>query len=581
MGQDNSTQQNPITTPDNHTILNNSQWHSYTQTKSNLTNKPGTIFTHKYTSPQSWQETINYLKYIRTLRHPNILKYSSSYTIPNDRIELIISPTISLTQFIPHCSKSNTIQGIRELVSAILFLHDSAKVCHLGISVGEVFIDNFNGCWLLGGFGLARKIVSTVNNEILSLEKFNLLKKQLNEDEAELTNCTSIDVWLFKQFIDDVIEATKYNSLLEDLLDWLDTNWFELQFEDILNHETLNNSVTETIEMLTNISIMDRHAKRKFLESLPSRLNTLDESVLAFRITQLIFSTHLYMEQLVRNNIIPLLLIPKCKKFSKEISGNQEYILNALITEDTYKQFIVPLIIRLFAKQELQLRVILLKYFKYFIYLFSYQQQTLIHSHIILGLRDSREELAKLTFFALGELTSYMGVRGVTGKEVRPIFTDVRPRDYQLTVSNNDVIDNNINHMDVMQPIEQNSANTANVQISCENELSDFFENETKQQENIECYNIENLNEADLLSELRKPKFHLGKRENNFPEPETDELLLVTDDSHKQTLLELSQLNSLPNNPIENGIDNLTDIELDSNTDNGKPEIAWEDWDPF
>ena len=574
MGQENSLPKAPPANPDNNTPLNDSQWDSFSQTSSIKTNKQETLLTHKFKSSSSWRETINYVSYTQTLRHPNIIKFSSSNIIPNECIELRISPIIPLKQFFPHSTRPNTVQGIRELTTAINFLHNSAKVCHLGLAVGEVFVDLFNGCWLLGGFSSTRKISAVEKNELLSIEKFSLMKSEMNQNEIELTSNINFDVWLFKRFIDDVTEITKYHSLLEDLLDWLDTNWSELRFEDILNHETLNNIVTDTVEILTKISVMDQQEKSLFIESLPSRLLKLDECILSFRIAQLIFTTHLYMDTFVRENVLPYLLIPKSKKFAKEVSRYQQHVHNALIREDIFKQFIVPLIMRLFTKQELQLRIILLTFFRYYIYLFSYQQQLQIHPHLLAGLRDSREELAKLTFFALGDLTSYMGVRGVTGQEVRPIFADIKPREYQVSTKSDDVVDADDDTPSVLEATQKQQIENSQQN---DNYVTDFFENETKEDTIVESYPLENVDEENLFSELKKPKFNLGKKEEKLSETEMTVTENLTEiHPHKQTLLELSQINSTSNNQIENGGDYLTDIELDSPTN-----TTWEDWDPF
>ena len=577
MGQENSLQKPPPAKPANNTPLTDSQWDYFSQTSSIKTNKQETLFTHNFKSPLSWKETINYISYTQTLRHPNIIKFSTYNSIPNESLELRTSPIIPLKQFLPHTTRPNTVQGIRELATAINFLHNSAKLCHLGLSVGEVFVDLFNGCWMLGGFSLTRKISAVQKNELLSIEKFALMKTEINQNESELTDDISFDVWLFKRFIDDVTEITKYHSLLEDLLDWLDTNWPELRFEDILNHETLNNFVTDTVEILTKISVMDQQEKSLFIESLPSRLLKLDECILSFRIVQLIFTTHLYMNVFVRENVLPLLLIPKSRKFAKELSRYQHHVHSALIQEDTFKQFIVPLIMRLFTKQELQLRIILLTFFKYYIYLFSYQQQLQIHPHLLVGLRDSREELAKLTFFALGELTSYLGVRGVTGQEVRSIFADIKPRDYQVSTKNDDVVDIDD---DIPGTLEQTQQQLIGNSQQNDNYVTDFFENETKEDAIVECYPLENVDEENLFSELKKPKFNLVRKKEILSQTEFSGGEQLTEiQPHKQTLLELSQINSTSNNQIENGGDYLTDIELDSPTNT--TEKSWEDWDPF
>ena len=322
---------------------------------------------------------------------------------------------------------------------------------------------------------------------------------------------------------------------------------------------------------------MDQQEKSLFIESLPSRLLKLDECVLSFRIAQLIFTTHLYMNIFVRENVLPLLLIPKSKKFAKEVSRYQHHVHNALITESVFKQFIVPLLMRLFTKQELQLRIILLKFFRYYIYLFSYQQQQQIHPHLLVGLRDSREELAKLTFFALGDLTSYMGVRGVTGQDVRPIFADIKPRDYQVATKNDDIVDVDGDTSGTLEPVQKQLIENSQQN---DNYVTDFFENETKQNTIVESYPMDNVDEENLFSELKKPKFNLGKKEEILSQTEiTGAEQTIDPHPRKQTLLELSQINSTCNNQIENGGDYLTDIELDSPT--SSPEKAWEDWDPF
>ena len=395
MGSDQSSPKQPS---EQRTVIAGSVWDSFSHNSSLLTNKLETEFYHNFNSQQSWQEALNYIEVLKSIRHPNILKYISD-SISDDCIILRTPPSIPLTLFSRQCSRAHLAQGIRDVATAVRFIQTNMKSCHLGLTMGEVFVDTFTGTWLLGGFTRTKKLAATTLHDLLALDQFSLMKQELSQNDLELESAASLDIWLFKQFVNEVVGASNYHYALENLLEWLDTNWNELSFDEILAHADLNNLVTESIGVLTRISLMDQQEKSLFIESLPSRLHKIDESVLAFRIAPFIFSTPLSSEKFVRDYIIPYLLIPKSKKFLKEVSRYQRFTENALISEDTFKLYMVPLILRLYTRRDLNLRISLLKFFKYYVYLFTYQQHTQLHQEILIGLRDSQEVIARLTFF--------------------------------------------------------------------------------------------------------------------------------------------------------------------------------------
>ena len=596
MGTDQSALK-PLTPPSSteRTPITGSVWDSFSHKSSVLTNKLETEFYHTFNTQKSWQETMKYVQFLKTIRHPNVLKYMSD-CVTGECITLRTSPTIPLALFSKQCSKAHLTQGIRDVATALKFIQTNTESCHLGLSVGEVFVDTFTGSWLLGGFALTRKLSSTTVNEMLALDQFSILREEISQNDLELETGASLDVWLFKQFVNDVIEASKYHYALENLLEWLDTSWTELSFDEILSHEELNNIVTESLDVLTRISLMDRQERLLFIESLPMRLPKLDESVLAFRIAPFFFSSPLSSERFVRDNVIPYLLVPKSKKFLKEVSINQRYIENALLSEDTFRLYMVPLILRLYARRELSLRIILLKFFKYYVYIFSYQQQTQLHQEILIGLRDSQEEIARLTFFALGELTSYLGVTGVTGRDVKVIFTDPQPRDYQLT-STNEQDETEKNDSSQTSPVSPAKICTPTTNHDQHDSVDPFFASELRENYSHDQQPVDTVRddekEAKLYSTITKPKLIL-KRTESFPEFEQLEPAVkvpIVEEESKTTLLELSRGISLRDSvKVKSGIEyeetdsSCSDFLLrgDLNGDEVAPtEQAWEDWDPF
>ena len=59
----------------------------------------------------------------------------------------------------------------------------------------------------------------------------------------------------------------------------------------------------------------------------------------------------------------------------------------------------------------------------------------IFHIQVLLGLRDSHDEMVEATLHALGYLVPLMGADAVIGAERKSVFTDAKPRVSLLTIA--------------------------------------------------------------------------------------------------------------------------------------------------
>merc|ERR1711997_818034 len=102
-------------------------------------------------------------------------------------------------------------------------------------------------------------------------------------------------------------------------------------------------------------------------------------------------------------------------------------MMAAVLPEDLFREKIIPILINIFQVREMQIRLILLNFFPNYVGMFSKTQlEDVILPLVLLGIRDSNDNLVGETLKALSVLVSVLGAEKVVGKR-KKVFADGSP----------------------------------------------------------------------------------------------------------------------------------------------------------
>lgn len=425
---------------------------------------------------QNFQLALNQIKIIKTVRHPNIVKYlyseePSSLNHHNLKCILITESIRPLNSLIETLNKEQIIRGLYCITNSLAFLHDKLRISHNNINKLCVY-SNSKQIWKLNDFELSIAF-DDLNKE--SLRQIYDLKSKNSitpEEEAAFGNIEnnrydldlilkqyphSIDAYGWSFLMIDILfsndkkssslannKLMKTNStmnMIDDIDGDFDEDYDDESLRDLelyLNkdpklrpsmNEALNlklfelyrDSSTSNSSNLSENNTNDSSADLKDLSNQsnfdPFKLTNLDD--LENNLTKLVD----YLSELVKNEketkkpnkilpnlqlneklidfllspfmffspnvtkqIFPSLFIPKEEytKF-KNNSLNMIYyhnclnnsniyheendvnILKPFIDLDKYKAIVLPRILNLFSMRSMQIRIVLLEYFPFYI----------------------------------------------------------------------------------------------------------------------------------------------------------------------------------------------------------------------
>ena len=108
-------------------------------------------------------------------------------------------------------------------------------------------------------------------------------------------------------------------------------------------------------------------------------------------------------------------------------------MMAAVLPEDLFREKIIPVLINIFQVREMQIRLILLKFFPNYVGMFSTSQlEDVILPHVLLGVRDTDDNLVAETLKALSVLVPILGATKVIGKRRKKVFADGSPAKYKV-----------------------------------------------------------------------------------------------------------------------------------------------------
>ena len=194
--------------------------------------------------------------------------------------------------------------------------------------------------------------------------------------------------------------------------------------DQVLRHQFFDQTYLKVVDFLSNLAFKTREEKDAFFREITRTLFDLPEKVVASQLTSLLLSRIVLLEQGADQELLPSLLCPAgSRRKSYDPQGP-----NSVLCDAYFKEFVVPQLTKIFGVRDTQIRMTLLRYFH--LYFKAFPASTLqldILPLVLLGIRDTDNDVVAWTLRALADLTPVLGASVVVGKNRVKVFTDCSP----------------------------------------------------------------------------------------------------------------------------------------------------------
>jgi len=366
------------------------------------------------------------VKFLKTLRHPNIVQYISHVTT-KDECHLITEKCYPLSTLISKMDANEICSGLYDIAVALKFLHSQVKTSHNNVAVGSIYV-NKKGVWKLGDFDFATTFENTTERNLFAPEcllKVSENKKLHCKFDKLFSYSSDVNSFgiLIKEYQYQIQFATgvskeKFSIILKDITRDDYTN--RPTMAEILTMPVLKSNFKYIINFLQAITLKQQCEKDQFFTNLVKMLSDskIYSHVFARCIVPLLLTPIVMGEQKAISFVIQKILKPKNK-------GNPE----GLIPDEEFSQYVIPKISELFKSRVLHVRLVLIKYLEFYIHLFDKQVlHDFIIPELIVGMNDANNELVKETLVALASTIPVVGADIILGDDREKIFHLATPK---------------------------------------------------------------------------------------------------------------------------------------------------------
>ncbi|KAL4219245.1 Protein-associating with the carboxyl-terminal domain of ezrin [Mactra antiquata] len=382
-------------------------------------------------------------KNLKLVRHPSILTYLYSNEGSHGP-ELVTEKAIPLEDVLTSLSSTEICAGLHSILDALRFLHVNVESCHNNVHTGSVYV-TADGSWRLSGLEHMCKFSECSNEYLQSLKDFrNETVITPEEKQGKVPTDVSLahtrDIFAFAAMTESLLEK------LDDLGDL--TKTFELRIQDeclnsdpkqrpsaqsLLSDRIFNTEFLEIALFLKNITLKSETERRLFFRNLLPKLLALPEELTARRLVPSMLSRFVFLDQSAVENVLPSVLTPrKGETVTEEGSG-----LYPLFSEKIYKRYVSPKLVKIFSVHDYHVHMILLQYFHKYVHLIDREDLEIdVFPQVLLGLRDTSDQIASLSLHALAEMVPVLGRDVVIGGKSKTYFKEGLPKSQSMIPNN-------------------------------------------------------------------------------------------------------------------------------------------------
>ncbi|CAI9716038.1 protein-associating with the carboxyl-terminal domain of ezrin-like [Octopus vulgaris] len=387
-------------------------------------------------------------KQLKVLRHPAIVRYilsghsaDGSYLVTE-----FVKPLETVTKDL---SPVEICSGFYNIIDALVFLHETVEISHNNICQSSIFVTK-DGTWKLGGFEHACHFEQLTPK---FLENCRALRSQsaISPEEKADNLCISSKAM-------HVLDAYSFGKLAEEFFDQLKElgdlfKTFELRIQDeylsrdpkqrpplkcLLTDRLFKyeNHFLEVKLFLKNITLKSSEEKTDFFSQVVSMLQEYSEELVGSQLIHLLLSRFVVLNKDAEEFLLPSLLIPQQAQNndSSEKSSSTPCSL-PIFSKPVFKKYVIPELVNIFKVREVHIRLLLLKYFRYYVELFEKEEiEEVIFPQLLLGLRDVNDKLVSASLHAVADLVPILGGDTVIGGPQKQYFKEGKPKNVQSVI---------------------------------------------------------------------------------------------------------------------------------------------------
>ncbi|KAJ9574033.1 hypothetical protein L9F63_008559 [Diploptera punctata] len=369
-------------------------------------------------------------KNLMLYRHPCILKFISSWN-KNGRTHLATEEVKPLASVLTNQTSLQICIGLHSILKAVVFLHEKALASHNNVCCAAIYVTP-DGSWKLGGLEYLCRFTD-LTPSYLEETRARRYEKAVPPEEDSIKSSTdaishpmSIDQYGFGVLVEEVLRK-KSDSDLPAVEEFRDTCKKYLQNSEpslrpklstLLEHVFFTHKFIVTHSFLVELPLKTDAEKHDFFRCLVEQLAVFPEQLVAMQLGALLLSRMVLLDSTAQQILLPQILCPKQENSSK-----------GLFTVGTYKEYVVPRLLQMFCVRDAQIRLLLLAHFSSFCSTFTeHDLRNLVLPELLVGIKDTNEELVSCTLRALADLVPVLGAAAVVGGKRAKLFTDGRPK---------------------------------------------------------------------------------------------------------------------------------------------------------
>lgn len=372
-------------------------------------------------------------KNFKIYRHPSILRYVTSWR--KGSIHYLATERCKpLSMVLASQNDTQICLGLRNILSALIFLSEKAKMCHLNVCAASIYVSGANGAWRLGGFEHLWSRAE-INQTLLERSQAYRYKTAIDKDETNRNTLTGIESFAFGVLCEEILSSRKESLTIPFVNEFRKYCVENLRNANVNNRPTLpaillhsyfNQDFIVIHLFLTELPLKTLKEKQLFFETLVDRLREFDEIVVATELIDLILSRMVLLNETAKSCVIPYILQPQIMHTETETSLPATA---SIFSPQIFTRFVVAKIQQLFLVRDIQIRLVLLEYFPTYIDYFPSKEvlSDQILPQLLLGIKDTNDELVAATLRCLADLVPVLGSSVVIGRNRGRIFSDGKP----------------------------------------------------------------------------------------------------------------------------------------------------------
>ncbi|XP_064554041.1 protein-associating with the carboxyl-terminal domain of ezrin [Drosophila montana] len=358
------------------------------------------------------------IKNLMIYRHPYILKYMSTWDQSGQK-HLATERVRPLSDVLAQQSPIQVCLGLRTILCSLIFLIEKALARHLNICTQSIYVTD-KGSWRLAGFEYVWK-AKDLNKEVLELAHSFRQPLAIDSTNSEL----GLEQFAFATLCEQILDNCGAVSTphVQEFRDYCSTHLKHQNIElrpklsAVLLHPYFNHEFVLIHSFLFELPLKSVQERQQFFSNLIERLRCFDEQVVASQLASDLLSRMVLLDPTAQHCVTPYVLRTKTENGT-----------TALFSPQTYLQYLLPHILKMFRLRDAQIRLILLDYFMEYVRLLSDEQlQSEILPHLQMGMNDTNDVLVAKTLRSLADLVPILGGATVLGGDRRRCFSDGRP----------------------------------------------------------------------------------------------------------------------------------------------------------